>query len=175
MQKGEGEIQTGSGKRIVAIGMAWQEAGYGSRRQTAHREARGKLRAHLGAYMEGLARQLANRFQKDFGIDSRLTYRLFRNVGERVTKKSIGASEVVNQWERLIQHEVYVRLAVEESEILQKYWRISRTALANRPPEMRSSPLKSLLRCLENELNQVSDRPPRGNLVRRKRPNPMAG
>jgi hypothetical protein len=164
ISRGAGEFHTEHGKRLMAVGRAWENPDFDVRRRVALRKARSELEIQLDAYVDSLVHRLAKRFDKNFGANRKESRRFFKEIGHQVVDARVHAVEASREWESLIRHEVYVLVELPTALVLDDFRKAVLAGMAAGGRELFRGGTRRAMQKLEQELNKAVVRSPLGDL-----------
>lgn len=162
--RGAGEFTTEHGKKLMAVGRAWENPDFDARRRVALRKARRELELQMDAYVDSLVERLAERFERNFGTDPQQNRQFFQEIGHTVVRARLDGLGVTRQWESLIRHEVYVLVELPTALVLDDFRQAVLAGMAAGGRDRFNDGAQKALRKLEQELNRAAARSPMGDL-----------
>lgn len=164
ISRGAGEFHTDYGKKLMAVGRAWENPDFDVRRRVALRKARNELEIQLDAYVDTLVDRLADRFDRNFGADPKESRRFFKQIGHQVVDARVHALGASHEWESLIRHEVYVLVELPTALVLDDFRKAVLAGMAAGGRKLFSGGTRRAMQKLEQELNKAVVRSPLGDL-----------
>lgn len=164
IRRGAGEFNTEQGKKLMAVGRAWENPDFDARRRVALGKARRELELQMDAYVDSLVERLAERFERNFGADPQQNRQFFQEIGHAVVRARLDGLGAKREWESLIRHEVYVLVELPTALVLDDFRKAVLAGMAAGGGDRFNGGAQKALRKLEQELNKAVARSPMGDL-----------